>query len=111
MIFLIFISSNSICQVIHIEKASATQPDMKWFPKDRNLVQVEVNINDNTVVRKLKKKIVAAPRDYTPVNFQTILDSDGSIGMFAQILFLKINKIFLKSKVLIHMSLQKLKDI
>lgn len=86
----IFNFSNSIVfQIIHIEKAAATLPDLKWFPKDRNLVQMEININDNTVVKKLKKKIVNTPREYTPVNFQTILDSHGSIGKFSQIIGIK----------------------
>lgn len=54
---------------------------MKWFPKDRNLVPIELHIGRGTTVRAFGKLQTESEKAYAfkPVNFTNIVNSGGPI--------------------------------
>lgn len=54
---------------------------MKWFPKDRNLVPIELHIGIGTSVKAFGKMQSKGEKSYTfkPVNFANVADSEGPI--------------------------------
>lgn len=61
-----------------IEMAQAKKPDMDWFPKDRNLVKIELYINASAKITTLG--IISSKRErsvnYKPVSFSNIAEAD-----------------------------------